>query len=205
MKVKGEYTFEAPPEKVWEGLMDPEVMAATMPGAERLELVGENQYQSDLNIKVGPVQGKFRGRIELKDIDPPNAYTMNVDGQGPQGFVKATARIEIVAVGDQTRMTYDGDAHVGGRIASVGQRLMESSAKAIIKQSLEGLNTTLKAQIAAETAGGEVPAASEIATPSATEFAASVTKEVARDLVPTSVWIAAGILLLLVFLYFILG
>ena len=59
MKVAGEYTFEAPPEKVWEGLMNPEVMAATMPGAEKLELVGENQYQSDLNIKIGPVQGSF--------------------------------------------------------------------------------------------------------------------------------------------------
>jgi carbon monoxide dehydrogenase subunit G len=205
MKVKGEYTFEAPPERVWKGLMDPEVMAATMPGAEKLELVGKNQYQSDLNIKVGPVQGKFRGRIELENIDPPNAYTMKVDGQGPQGFVNATARIEIAAAGDQTRMTYEGDAQVGGRIASVGQRLMESSAKVIIKQSLEGLNTTLKAQIAAETAGGDPAAASEIAAPSATEFAASVTKEVARDLVPTPVWIVAGILLLLVFLYFILG
>ena len=84
---------------------------------------------------------------------------MKVDGQGPQGFVKATARIEIAAAGDQTRMTYAGDAHVGGRIASVGQRLMESSAKAIIKQSLEGLNTTLKAQIAAQAAGGDPPAA----------------------------------------------
>ena len=134
MKIAGEYTFEAPPEKIWDGLMNPEVMAATMPGTERLELVGENQYQSDLNIKVGPVQGKFRGRIELENIDPPNGYTMKVDGQGPQGFVKATARIEIAAAGDGTRMTYDGDAHVGGRIATVGQRLVESAAKAIIKQ-----------------------------------------------------------------------
>ena len=205
MKVAGEYTFEAPPEKVWDGLMNPEVMAATMPGAEKLELVGENQYQSDLNIKIGPVQGKFRARIELENIDPPNGYTMKVDGQGPQGFVKATARIEIAPAGDQTRMTYDGDAHVGGRIASVGQRLMESSAKAIIKQSLEGLNTTLKAQIAAQAAGGDPPAASEFTAPSTAEFAANVTKEVAKDLVPTPVWIVAGILLLLLFLYFILG
>jgi len=205
MKVTGEYIFEAPPEKVWEGLLNPDVMASTLPGTEKLELVGENQYESDLNIKVGPVQGKFRGRIELEDLDPPSAYTMKVDGQGPQGFVKATARIEIAAVGDQTRMTYDGDAHVGGRIASVGQRLMESSAKAIIKQSLDGLNETLKAQIAAQGAGSDSPGVPEITAPSTTEFAARVTRDVARDLVPTPVWIVAGILLLLLILYFFLA
>ena len=205
MKIAGEHTFEAPPEKVWDGLMNPEVMAATMPGAEKLELVGENQYESDLNIKVGPVQGKFRGRIELENIDPPKGYTMKVDGQGPQGFVKATARIEVAAAGNGTRMTYDGDAHVGGRIASVGQRLVESAAKAIIKQSLEGLNATLKAQIAAEAAGGDPLATPEIAAASTTEFAARVTKEVAKDLVPTPVWIVAGVLLLLFILYLILG
>ena len=205
MKIAGEYTFEAPPEKVWDGLMNPEVMAATMPGAEKLELVGENQYESALNMKVGPVEGKFLGRIELDNIDPPNGYTMKVDGQGAQGFVKATARIDIAAAGDGTRMTYDGEAHVGGRIASVGQRLVESAAKAIIKQSLESLDATLKAQIGAESAGGDTPPTPEIAAASTAEFAARVTKEVAKDLVPTSAWIVVGILLLLLILYFVLG
>ena len=184
--------------------MNPKVMAATMPGAEKLELVGENQYESGLHIKVGPVQGKFRGRIQLEDIDPPNGYTMKVDGQGPQGFVQATARIDIAAAQDKTRMTYDGDAQVGGRIASVGQRLIESSAKAIIKQSLEGLNATLTARNAASTVGGDPAAVPEVAAPSQTEFAAKVTREVARDLVPTPVWIGGGILVLLLLLYFFL-
>ena len=131
-------------------MLAPEVLAATMPGCERLELAGENQYEGDLNIKVGPVQGLFKGKIELEDIDPPNGYKMNVDGRGAPGFVKATAFVALAAEGQQTRMSYNGDAQVGGRIASVGQRLLDSSAKAIIKQSLEGLNGTLKARSVAQ-------------------------------------------------------
>jgi carbon monoxide dehydrogenase subunit G len=204
MKVVGDYTFDTSPEQVWEGLLDPAVLAATMPGCEKLELVGENQYEGALNIKVGPVQGKFRGRIALVDIDPPKGYTMKVDGQGAQGFVKATARIDIAGEDGKARLSYDGDAQVGGRIASVGQRLLDSSAKAIIKQSLEGLNSTLKARAQAE-AGGEEAAAPEIAAPSQAEFAAKVAKEVAKDIIPKPVWIGAAILIVLLLLYLLFG
>jgi len=120
VKVAGEHVFSAGPQDVWDGLLDPEVLAATMPGCDKLELVGDNQYEGILNIKVGPVQGKFKGRIELEDIQPPTGYSMKVDGQGAPGFVKATAKIVLAGDGDGTRMTYDGDAQVGGRIASVG-------------------------------------------------------------------------------------
>ncbi len=204
MQITGESTFDVPSDEVWDGLMNPEVMAATMPGAEKLELVGENQYESTLNIKVGPVQGQFRGRIQLEDIDPPNSYTIKVDGQGPQGFVRATARIVIASAEEKTQITYDGNAVVGGRIASVGQRLMESSARAIIRQSLEGLNATLKARHTTPTSSAKSPVVPGQAAPSQTEFAARVTKEVATELVPTSVWIGGGILVLLLLLYLIL-
>ncbi len=201
MKVAGEYAFEAAPQTVWEGLLDPEVLAATMPGCEKLELAGENTYQGVLNIKVGPVQGKFQGRVELEDIDPPRGYTMKVDGQGAPGFVKATARVTIAAAeGGGTLLSYDGDAQVGGRVASVGQRLLDSSAKAIIKQSLEGLDATLKAR--SEAAPGEAAAAPQ--APSQAGFAAKVAKEVASDLIPRPVWIGAAVLVVLLILYLLL-
>jgi carbon monoxide dehydrogenase subunit G len=205
MKVEGEYLFDVTPEQVWEGLLDPEVLAATMPGCEKLELVGDNQYEGTLNIKVGPVQGKFQGKIQLEDIRDLEGYTMKVDGRGAPGFVKATATVGLSGEGDQTRLAYDGDAQVGGRIASVGQRLLDSSAKAIIKQSLDGLNETLKARSSA--AGGNEAVETAVLTPqppSQTEFAARVAKEVAKDLIPKPVLIGGAILLVLLLLYWIL-
>ncbi len=202
MKVAGSHRFDSPPEEVWEALLDPEVLAAIMPGCKKLELTGENTYEGTLDIKVGPVQGVFQGKVQLDEIDPPNGYTMQLDGQGAPGFVKATARVAIAADGDGTMMTYDGDAQVGGRIASVGQRLLDSSAKAIIKQSLEGLN----AQIVARGAGGDDQAAAAAApeAPSQAEFAARVAKDVARDMAPRVALIAGGILVLILLLYFLL-
>ena len=203
MKVAGDHLFDASPQEVWEGLMDPDVLAATMPGCDKLEKVGDNEYKGILNIKVGPVQGKFEGKVTLEDIDPPNGYTMLVDGRGAPGFVNATARVAIEAADERTRLSYDGDAKVGGRIASVGQRLLDSSAKAIVKQSLEGLNENLKARAAA--GGGE--AAEEVPVvsgPSQQEFAARVAKEVAKDLVPKPVLIGIVIVVVLLVLYLIL-
>jgi carbon monoxide dehydrogenase subunit G len=203
MKVDGDYLFDVPRDQVWQGLLDPAVLAATMPGCEKLELVGEDRYEGTLNIKVGPVQGKFQGKIELEDIRDSEGYTMKVDGRGAPGFVKAEATVGLSSEGSQTRLSYNGDAQVGGRIASVGQRLLDSSAKAIIKQSLDGLNETLKARSAAAAAGDEPTVTAELMPqpPSQTEFAARVAKEVAKDLIPKPVLIGGAIVLILLLLY----
>jgi carbon monoxide dehydrogenase subunit G len=148
MKIAGEYTFDAPQRLVWKALRDPEVLGTIMPGGEGFAEVGENEFAGNLNVKVGPVQGKFQGNIRLSDIVEPESYLIDVDGKGPQGFVKANGRLHLTPQGEQTRMAYEGDAQVGGRIASVGQRLLDSSAKSIIRQSLEGLNQYLKYQVA---------------------------------------------------------
>ena len=200
MKVAGDYHFDAPPQEVWEALLDPEVLAAIMPGCEKLELTGENQYQGVMNMKVGPVQGKFQGKVNLENLDPPNGYRMRLDGQGAPGFVKATAKVAIAADGDGTKMNYDGDAQVGGRIASVGQRLLDSSSKAIIRQSLEGLNSQIVARAAA--AAGEEVAAPE--APTQADFAREVAKEVAKDLVPKPVLIGGIVVVVILILLFFL-
>ena len=146
MKIAGDYTFEAPRDLVWEALNDPNVLAQIMPGCEKLVQLGENEYEGALNIKVGPVQGVFQGLIKLTDISAPESYKMQVDGKGASGFVKGVGAVVLEDQGDTTLMHYDGDAQVGGRIASVGQRLIDSSAKSIIKQSLEGLHQYIKAK-----------------------------------------------------------
>lgn len=208
MKVSGDYVFDVEQQDVWDGLLDPEVLAATMPGCEKLELVGENQYEGILNIKVGPVQGLFKGKIQLDEIAPPKGYTMKVDGRGAPGFVKATATVDLTAEGQGTRLAYDGDAQVGGRIASVGQRLLDSSAKAIIKQSLEGLNETLLMRSGSGGAGanaeGEPSEATLPQAPTQAEFAAKVAKEVAKDMIPKPVVITAVVIIILLILFFVM-
>lgn len=202
MKIAGEYTFAAPRAIVWEALQDPKVLAAVLPGAERLDLVAPDEYEGKLKIKVGPVQGDFTGKVRLQDLQPPASYKMAIDGQGAQGFVKASATIALAEEGPSaTRMTYDSDAQVGGRIASVGQRLVESSARAIVKQSLDGLDAAIRARAAAAAtvaaAGGSVAEATaaaeaalapiEAAKPSQAAFAAGVAKEVAKEMISPGV------------------
>ena len=143
MKLAGEYLFDAEPQEVWDALFDTDILAAALPGCEKLALV-DGQLHGDLNVKIGPISGKFTGKVALEDQVPPVSYRMIIDGKGPHGFVKASARIELAAEGERTRMRYDADAQVGGKIATVGQRLIETSAKAITKQSLEGLHENIK-------------------------------------------------------------
>ena len=161
MKLEGDYLFDATVPEVWSALFDPVILAAVMPGCEKLDLV-DGSYVGEIKVKVGPIQGKFTGKVDLKDKDEPRSYTMVVDGRGAPGFVKATAGVKLAAEGTGTRVFYDTDAQIGGKIASVGQRLIEASARAIVAQSLEGLNTNIKLRAAAyREAGVTLPAAAE--------------------------------------------
>lgn len=159
MKLAGDYLFDATVPEVWSALFDPVILAAVMPGCEKLELV-DGQYVGEIKVKVGPIQGKFTGKVDLNDKVEPESYTMVVDGRGAPGFVKATAGVKLTAEGDRTRVFYDTDAQIGGKIASVGQRLLEASARAIVAQSLEGLHANIKLRAAAyREAAAQLPAA----------------------------------------------
>ena len=106
MKVQGTYTFEAPIDTVWNALFDPEVLAKTLPGCDKLEREG-NQFKGDINVKMGPVQGKFQGKVDITDIKERESYTMIVDGRGPAGFGKATALMRVQPEGSGTRRRID--------------------------------------------------------------------------------------------------
>lgn len=204
MKIDGEYQFDAPRAMVWESLLDPGVLAQVMPGCEKLDRTGDNAYEGALKIKVGPVQGLFQGKVELSDIEPPERYHMVVNGRGAPGFVKATADV-VLSDGESggTVMSYSSDAQVGGRIASVGQRLLDSSAKAIIKQSLDGLAGLIKARAAAHAAGEDTEAV-QVEAPSQTDLAVNVAKEVAKDLIPRPVIYVALAIVVAVILWLVL-
>jgi carbon monoxide dehydrogenase subunit G len=215
MKLSGEYVFAAEVQEVWDALFDPAVLAAVLPGCEKLELV-DGSYLGEIKLKVGPIQGKFTGKVDLLDQVPPTSYRMVIDGKGAQGFVKATARITLEPQGSSTKITYDSDAQVGGKIATVGERLIETSAKAIVKQSLEGLgeNVVLRAGAhrQAKVEPVEASASVDVAPPDAavpaveykradaSKLAGAVAKEVGKAYAPI---IGVGLLVLAVTIYLI--
>ncbi|MCP4360994.1 MAG: carbon monoxide dehydrogenase subunit G [Chloroflexi bacterium] len=186
MKVNGSYTFAAPKDIIWPMLLDPHVLANVMPGCESLDPVGENEYQGILKIKVGPVQGKFKGNVLISDIVQPESYHIAVDGKGAPGFVKGAGSLRLEGNGDSAILHYEGDAQVGGRLASVGQRLLDSSAKAIIRQSLEGLENQIEYRMtAAQTdpsTGEAPPPPPPVEPPTQTEFALGIAKNMAEEL-----------------------
>ncbi len=177
MKLKGNYTFDAPRRLVWQCLLDPEVIASILPGCEKMEETGENQYKAAMTVRVGPVQGKFQGTVQLSDLEEEESYHMAVEGRGPTGFLKGQGeiRLEDSSEKDKTDLHYDVEAQVGGRIASVGQRLIDTTARSITRQSLKALHQ----QIIARLEGSDAP---DVKAPSATKMAAGVAKDVVKDL-----------------------
>jgi carbon monoxide dehydrogenase subunit G len=186
IEMTGEYDFHAPQELIWDMMLDPEVLSRTMPGCETLERVDDNTFQGRLNIRVGPVQGVFQGKVETVELRPPAGFRLIVNGSGPAGVVRGEGNLTLEAIQDTTRLRYDGAVQVSGRIASVGQRVMDSSAKSIVKQSLHNLDQQVQARLqpvaeTGRTAAADLPAP---AAPDQTAFMLNVTRDVLADLVP---------------------
>ena len=192
MKIQGSHTFDAPREQVWRALLDPAILARTLPGCERLERVGENDFQGALNVQVGPVKGQFQGTLQLSDLKPLEGYHMKLDGKGPAGFMNGEGDLKLADAGGSTLLTYDLDAQVGGRLAGVGQRLIESSAKSISRQGLEGLAREIAAMppAALDATADAAPAAPSAPPPpqlTQAQMAPRVASDVVRDVVPAIV------------------
>jgi carbon monoxide dehydrogenase subunit G len=181
MRIEGEYTFDGPRDQVWELVRDPEVLATCLPGTQRLEQVSETEYEGQMHVRIGPVSGLFAGRIVVSDEVPPEGCTLSVEGRGAPGFAKGTGRIQLIEQDDgTTRMQYEGDMQIGGRLASVGQRLIDTASKSMIRQGLESLNSALQAHVEAEVTGEEVA----YTPPSEARFAQAVAKDMFREMLP---------------------
>jgi uncharacterized protein len=132
VKIEGTYAIPAPRELVWQYLMNPEVLARSLPGCEKLVPNSDGSYHAELKISIAAVKGSYRGRIEILDPAPPERYRMKVHGQGTNGFVKGEGTLTLSEDGAAaTKISYSGDASVGGVIASVGQRLIHAAAHQI--------------------------------------------------------------------------
>lgn len=130
LEFSGDYRIPAPQQRVWAALNDPAVLQASIAGCRQLDKVSDNEFSAIVVAKVGPVSATFRGSVELSEIDAPNSYTLTGRGQGgAAGFARMTARVMLRPEGDETVLQYTASADIGGKLASVGSRLVQSVAK----------------------------------------------------------------------------
>jgi carbon monoxide dehydrogenase subunit G len=134
MHLTGNHSFTAPLQTVWDTLLSPEVISQCMPGCEKFDQIGPDQYEATMRIGIGPIKGTYSGKIRLADQQPPSQYRMEVDGGGAPGHVTGGGAMVLREENGKVVVSYDGDAQVTGKIASVGQRLLTPIAKQMINQ-----------------------------------------------------------------------
>jgi carbon monoxide dehydrogenase subunit G len=134
LKIEGSYTFNAPRERVWEVLLDPNIMAQCMPGCEGMREIGPDQYEATLKVGIASVKGTYKGKVSLKDKQPPSHYVLSGEGSGGPGFMQGDVAIDLEENEGRTVLKYSTDAKVGGLIASIGQRMLNGVAKVMVDQ-----------------------------------------------------------------------
>ena len=139
MKISGSYAVPTGRERAYRLLQDPVVLAKCMPGTDHLEKVGDDEYAMKMKMAIASIGGLFSGKVRLADQHPPDSFKLIVEGNGKIGFVKGQGLLNLVPQGQSTEVKYDGDIQVGGTIAGVGQRLLDTTAKMIIKKFFEKL------------------------------------------------------------------
>lgn len=175
MDMSGERRITAPRERVWAALNDPVVLKASIPGCETLEKLSDTELKATASIKIGPIAAKFAGKVQLLDLDPPNGYRIEGEGQGGvAGFAKGGASVRLAQDGADTILSYDVKANVGGKIAQLGARLIDATAKQMADAFFD--------RFAAQVATAEPEAAAE-ATPAAAPTPAAPTISL-LDLIP---------------------
>jgi carbon monoxide dehydrogenase subunit G len=130
MTMTGEVQLGASREKVWDKLNDPEILKQCVPGCEQLDRIGDNEFQAVATVKVGPVKARWKGKIKLSDFDPPTSYRITGEGEGGvAGFAKGGAVVSLADKDGGTLLSYNVEAQIGGKLAQLGQRLINSAAK----------------------------------------------------------------------------
>jgi carbon monoxide dehydrogenase subunit G len=149
MIVEGIHLFPGPREAVWTLLLDPEVLAKTMPGTATIVRTGDDRYEGTMAIGIGPISAAtFDVIITMTDRVAPEHYTMQIEGRGKFGFTRGKAAVTLAPEGAGTRMHYQADLQVGGKIAAVGQRLLDSVSKLLLRQGLEAMTRELTRRLA---------------------------------------------------------
>ncbi|HEV8370677.1 MAG TPA: carbon monoxide dehydrogenase subunit G [Pyrinomonadaceae bacterium] len=147
MKIEGKHLIDAPRTRVYGCLINPEVLQRTIPGCERLEEISENTFAATIRAGVGSIKGVFNGSVKLEDLRAPEHFRMVVEGKGQPGFLKGSGNLDLEEQGETTSVNYTGDVQVGGTIASVGQRMIQGTAKMMATQFFTALGAEAKTEV----------------------------------------------------------
>lgn len=147
MKLEGTHQLEASRERVYQSLVNPEVLQRCIPGCERLDRTGENTFSATIRAGVGSIKGVFEGTVRLEDLREPEHFRMVVEGKGAPGFLKGSGDLNLEVDGNGAKVNYSGDVQVGGTIASVGQRMILGTAKMMAAQFFTCLGAEAKTEV----------------------------------------------------------
>jgi carbon monoxide dehydrogenase subunit G len=202
MEMTGEFRIPAPRQRVWEGLNDPEILKSAIPGCQTIEKLSDTEFAAKVVAQVGPVKANFTGKVKLSDLDPPQSYTIAGEGTGGvAGFAKGSAKVNLAEDGDATVLSYAVQAHVGGKLAQIGSRLIDSVARKMAENFFARFMAAVVPETAAAAAApapavdgsGEPPAAARAAAepePAAQQPAPAVSSEKADFRLPPVVWVS---------------
>jgi|SRR5450432_850517 carbon monoxide dehydrogenase subunit G len=159
MELHGNRLIPAPIATTWAALNDPDTLKACIAGCETLERTGDEAYTAVVALKIGPVSARFRGNLKMTNVDAPNGYTINFDGQGGvAGFGKGSADVKLTAEGEAaTRLAYEARAQVGGKMAQIGSRLIDATAGKLTEDFFKAFEAQLQARLAPADAGAALP------------------------------------------------
>jgi carbon monoxide dehydrogenase subunit G len=192
MKLSGENRINAPPQEVWRALNDPEILKRAIPGCESLEKLSDTQFKATVVTKIGPVQAKFNGEVELTDLDPPNGYTISGKGSGGvAGNARGGAKVRLAPDGDGTKLSYDVDAQVTGKLAQLGSRLIDSTAKMLAGQFFNKFGDIVGKPYAPAPVTADAAAAPAVAVPQSASAATSANRpgaQAAKPGIPAWFW-----------------
>ncbi len=149
MKVDGSVEVAASPQKLWELLQDPEFLKEVMPGCKDMKKLSEDEFVATIGAKVGAITSQYTTKCSIHDKEPPRSYRLHLEGEGKGGFVRGDIKMALEASDGGTTMNYVGDMTIGGTIARIGQRLIDSASKMLIKQGMKSLKKKVEEAVGA--------------------------------------------------------
>ena len=137
IRLEKKYILDISQQNVWEAILDPETLAEILPNCKSLDPIGDHKFDANIEIKIGPIKGQFKSKLSLFDLDPPNGYKFDVNGDGSKGQMRGTGEIMLATQDGRTEFIFTASGSVSGIIARVGQRLIEATGKRLMDQGFE--------------------------------------------------------------------